>query len=279
MFGSTYAKHPEVLMRSFQGMKESYRKVYIPSKKSMMQILQIWYLRMFGVPEIGFQLRALHFAKALKKISLKRTASVLDAGSGIGCYTLEFARQHPKSIVEGWDLDKNDVAASRLISRERNISNAIFSVRNLTRVPQKKKKYDFIFTIDVLEHIRAYKNVLGHFHTLLKSGGYLYIHVPQIHQKRFFKCFETWSHEEHFREGFPQLEMKKDLQRAGFQIVDSWNTFGAFGSLSWELNHLLLSKSFILAGISFPFLYVLAIIDTYILNRKGLAAVYIVKKP
>lgn len=279
MFGSIYATHPDVLMRSFGRMNASYRKKIESNQKSMMQILQSWYLRVFGVPEIGFQVRALHFAKALHKISLKKAVSILDAGSGIGCYTLEFARQHPKSIVEGWDLDKNDVAASRLISRERNISNAIFSVRNLTRVPQKKKKYDFIFTIDVLEHIRAYKNVLGHFHMLLKSGGYLYIHVPQIHQKRFFKCFGTWSHEEHFREGFSPDQMKKDLKKTGFQIIDCWHTFGKYGSLAWELNHLLLSKSFILAGVSFPFLYILAFIDTYTMNREGLAASYLVKKP
>ncbi len=279
MFGSLYADYPELLLSSFGEMNKSYLKVSRIPKKSVMQLLESWYLRIWGVPEIGFQVRTLHFLKTIKRIPLDNSPQLLDAGSGIGCYVLELARRYPEGKVTGWDLDKYKIRASQKIAQEKHLFNARFVLHDLLQSAQEKNKFDFIFNIDVLEHITSYKKVLKTFFALLKSGGYLYIHTPQTKQKRFFKHFRKWSHEDHVREGFVPSKLTKDLEAIGFQVIDHWNTFGTFGSLAWELNHLCLTKSFVLAGLTFPFLYLPALIDRAIINRVGLAAGYLVKKP
>ena len=138
--------------------------------------------------------------------------------------------------------------------------------------------YDFIVCIDVLEHIHDYGLVLKNFSKLLKNEGYLYIHVPQPNQKRIFNSLKKWRHEDHVHEGIAKKELENKLKKLNFDILTSMETFGFFGKLSWELNHLALSKSFIVAGIAHPLLYIIAKIDLWIINKNGLGVAILAKK-
>jgi 2-polyprenyl-3-methyl-5-hydroxy-6-metoxy-1,4-benzoquinol methylase len=138
--------------------------------------------------------------------------------------------------------------------------------------------YNLIVNIDVLEHIVDYKTVIKNFYRLLKIGGYIYIHTPQPNQKRIFKQFEKWHHEDHVREGFTPEELRIELKRLGFRIIEMKETFGFFGKLAWELNHFTLKKSFVLAGLFFPFFYCLAEIDLLFNNKGGLGTAILAKK-
>ena len=276
MFGSMYANHLEFLKQSFRGMNDEYRGKVKKKESFVMTLLQSIYIQIFGVPEIGFQVRHIHFQKALKLTHHKEFTRILDAGSGIGCYTLALARRYPRASVFGVDTSKKSMLIGKTMAKAMSVSNATFTVGNLEN--PMSERFDFIVCIDVLEHIENYKKVLKNFYRLLKRGGYLYIHVPQMHQKRFFKQFRTWSHEGHVREGYVPSSFQKDMKNIGFQKIGVWNTFGVCGSLAWELNHLALSKSFIVAALTYPFLLPLIIIDRYMYNKKGLAASYLYRK-
>jgi len=276
MFGSMYANHLEFLKQSFRGMNDEYRNKDKKQESPVMKSLQSMYVNIFGVPEIGFQVRHLHFKKALILTNHKKFTKILDAGSGIGCYTLALARRYMHASVLGIDNSKKNMLTGKTMAKTFFAANAKFIVGNLEN--STKEKFDFIVCIDVLEHIENYKKVLKNFYRSLESDGYLYIHVPQKHQKRFFKQFKTWSHEGHVREGFVPSSFHKDLKNTGFQKIGIWNTFGIFGSLAWELNHLALSKNFIITALTYPFLLPLVLIDRYIYNKKGLAASYLYKK-
>lgn len=279
MFGREYSNHLEILIQSFEQINENYQnKIKKGNKETLIEKLKKLYISIFGIPEIGFQIRNLYFEKILTSYRLENDIkSILDAGCGIGSYTLLLAKWFKKANVIGGDIDKNKLQACKILADELGIKNVTFTHLDITK-KQNATKYDLIINIDVLEHINHYELGLENFSNLMDKGGYLYIHAPQPNQKRIFKSLKNWHHEDHAHEGIIKNELEKKLKKLGFKIIASQETFGFFGKLSWELNHITLSKSFVLAGIIFPFLYILALLDLLWKNKNGLGIAVLAKK-
>lgn len=279
MFGRQYARHLDLLMHSFGEMNHAYQlKVNTNKHSSLMNTIKSLYITLFGIPEIGFQLRSIYFKKILTSfIFPSKPKKILDAGSGIGVYTFWLARTFSRASVTGGDIDRNKLKSCRVLAKEFHLNNVFFRYFDITKT-QKKSVYDLIVTIDVLEHVQNYEKVLQNFHRLLQKGGILYIHVPQPHQKRIFPSLRKWHHDDHVREGVDKKTLEDKLEKLGFRILVSRETFGFFGKLAWELNHLMLTRSFILAGTTFPFLYIIALLDLYWKNECGLGVAILAKK-
>lgn len=280
MFGKEYAHHIDILTHSLREINDEYQNKINRNKSSVGFInkLKKLYVLIFGIPEIGFQIRSLYFEKVLNSFYLnKNLKKILDAGCGIGSYTLLLGKMFAKARVTGGDIDKYKLQSCKTIAKELNIKNVGFEYLNITQT-SNKAIYDLVVCIDVLEHIHDYELVLKNFSRLLKSGGYLYIHVPQPNQKRIFPSLKDWHHEDHTREGISKKELEVSLNKLCFRTIDSRETFGFFGKLSWELNHLTLSKSLVLAGIIFPFLYAISLLDSLFKNNNGLGIAVLSQK-
>lgn len=277
MNGKVYNKYPEILVDSFTGMTTDYSKKTQSVSESRSKLISL-YLKLFGIPEIGFQIRYLYFLKALGRIKSLDSKSVLDAGSGIGYYIYEMSRKFPNAKLFGYELDsiKLDFTKNRFVE----LSSKNINIRqiDLTKMTDKNK-FNLIVNVDVLEHVEDYQAILKNLYRGLKNNGYLYIHTPSINQRRYFpKYFNGWEHEEHVRVGFDKSSLESDLRSIGFKVVDSRYSHGKLGSLAWEINHILLKKSFVLSGILFPFLYILAVIDSKLTNKNGLCLSILVNK-
>lgn len=277
MFGSQYSRHPEMLVQSLREMNDRYAHGF-----SGMIGWSAWlagiYIRIFGIPEIGFQVRGMYFRQALRSFMTFSPKTILDVGSGIGCYSFHMAKRFPRARVTGWEIDRSKLAYSQQLSKEFQAENTAFVFGDIVNPPKKKNSFDLITIIDVMEHIPDYKKALNNMYTLLNPSGYVYIHVPQIKQVRFFREFRSWEHADHVREGFAPASLVQDLQHAGFVIVSVRNSFGYFGSFAWELNHMLLAKSKALAAVCYPFLYVVSLVDGMIRNQRGLCVAIIAQK-
>jgi len=199
-------------------------------------------------------------------------------GSGIGHYVYESSRMFPDAHVTGWEIDRKKLAFAKGFIREKKLDRMSFAYGDITKKPAKGNQFDLVINIDVLEHIRDYKKALRHMYLLLRRGGRVYIHVPQINQKRIFKALKSWEHEDHEREGFSPDAFRRDLERTGFSVEDMGHTFGFPGSLAWELNHMLLKKSMMLAGLAYPFLYLLSVFDPLIQKQSGLCMYVVARK-
>lgn len=280
MFGYQYYKHPEILMDSLEEMSGKHKKELKKKTSGITLFLEKIYLLIFGIPEIGFQVRSQYFKEMIGSgIKNKKSKKVLDAGSGIGIYSFWLSKKFKDSVVDGWEIDKTKLEFSKKFAKELNIKNINFIYGDVTKASFKNKgKYDLIVNIDVLEHIEDYKDVLESFHKLLAKGGYLFIHTPQTDQKRLFKSSEHWHHEGHVHEGFSPSDLKKRLSKIEFEIVEIRETFGFFGKLAWELNHLILPKGFVILGIIYPFLYLISKFDMFTENRQGLGTAILAKK-
>ncbi len=280
MIGSEYSRHPEILMDSFRQMKHEYgRKVKKPKNKGFITLLQKIYIQIFGIPEIGFLIRSLYFKKIIsEKVSRRKVKNVLDAGSGIGTYSFWLYKMFPKARIVGEEIDKNKINFSNKFAKELGFKEIDFYYRDISKVYNKKPKYDLIVSVDVLEHIKDYRKVLMNFYKQLSSSGFLYIHTPQPNQERIFSQLKKWHHEDHVREGFVVKELIKELRDFKFKVIVVRHTFGFFGKLAWEINHILLEKSFVLAGLFYPLLIVLSVIDTMVDNKKGLGIAILAQK-
>lgn len=280
MFGRQYAQFPQILMSSFGDMNHSYKKKTKEIKTGRVKnLLQKIYILLFGIPEIGFQLRSMYFEKIMdEKLHRKKLTSILDAGSGIGMYSFWLAKKFPNARVTGGDIDREKLKFSTDFAKKLKINNVQFVYHDVTKLDTKKERYDLIVTVDVLEHIENYKKVLKTFYTQLFTGGYVYIHTPQPNQKRLFKSLQKWEHEGHAHEGYTPEELKNELEKLGFKILVLKETFGFFGKLAWELNHIFLKKNFFVAGVTFPLLYLLACLDLAFTNQNGLGTAILAKK-
>ena len=200
MVGKEFATHLDILMQSFGSMNKDYKKRIKKNKKNgLSQKLQSLYVKIFGIPEIGFQLRSLYFEKIISlNVKENKIKRILDAGSGIGVYTFWLANKFGKAKVTGGDIDKKKLLVSQKMVNELHINNVKFVEMNIEKVAQRKR-YNLIVSIDVLEHLSNYKEALDRFKGFLDKGNYLYIHVPQPNQRRIFNFFKNWHHKDHAR--------------------------------------------------------------------------------
>lgn len=278
MFGKEFANHLDILMQSFGQINDQYFKKAKDKDSKFIKLLKKAYISLFGIPEVGFQVRSRYFKNIVCNYLLhKEINNILDAGSGIGTYTFFLGKKFPKSKIIGGDIDSQKLHASKALAQELNINNVYFSYFDITKV-QNKKEYDLIISIDVLEHIDNYQIALKNLYLLLKKNGHIYIHVPQSNQTRIFSSLNMWQHQDHIHEGISKKDLEKALKKLKFKIISSKETFGFFGKLAWELNHLALSKSFMLTGITFPILFILANFDLLFKNKGGLGIAILAKK-
>lgn len=278
MFGSNYADSPEFLLRSLREMNVKYKHTYLPSSSPVASFFQRLYVKIFGIPEIGFQLRGLYFRKAIRRIKNLEYTTILDVGSGIGCYVFYLADKYPSAHVDGYEVDTYKLKMTQQLARTFNVHNVHFISKNIATTPSGSQTYSFVITIDVLEHVKNYKKMLIHIYDTLKFGGYFYVHVPQIHQKRFFRESQNWKHKDHVREGFDIHILRRTLKDIGFTNIRITHTFGYFGSFAWELQHIFLSKNQIIAALTYPLLYLMARVDTFVTNRHGLGMAILAQK-
>jgi 2-polyprenyl-3-methyl-5-hydroxy-6-metoxy-1,4-benzoquinol methylase len=280
MFGSAYWRHPDALARSLREINEKYRDGPIAADaRGLTGVLQRYYVRLLGIPEIGFRVRGWYFNLALRQLSGAAPCNILDAGSGIGAYTLRLARQFATASVVGWDLDPRKIELAEEVARESRIPNAHFLRRDICSDDGPGNAFDLVVCIDVLEHIHDYTTALRNLWRITRPGGFLFLHTPQPDQRRVFKRFYAWRHLDHAREGFLKDELGSHLEAAGFTVLSVRESFGLPGRLAWEMNHMALARSQILAGSTFPLLELVAMLDPVVPKRYALATAVIAKKP
>jgi SAM-dependent methyltransferase len=184
-------------------------------------------------------LRAWHLRKALKKAGreLGEQINVLDAGSGLGQYSWRMCRIHREWIIEGVDINEEEVEeCNRFFRRAGFGDRTTFIKADLTEycIPGK---YSFILSVDVMEHIREDEKVFKNFHTSLKNNGIIVISTPSDKGGSDVHSHEEESFiDEHVRNGYSISEITGKLEKAGFSNIKASYTYGKPGNLSWHLS-------------------------------------------
>lgn len=215
-------------------------------------------------------LRTWYIKRALREMlkDNKNAFTLFDAGSGFGQYSYFIANNFPAVSIHAIDVKEDYIADCRQFFPAVGITNVDFGVEDLT-VPTHTNKFDFILSVDVMEHIADDVQVFKNFFAAMKTGGQLLIHTPSnlggsdVHQAGD-KSFV----EEHARDGYSVENIRTKLKNAGFNILYTKYSYGPVGTFAWRLGikyPLLMVNASKVFFVALPFYYLVTLWFTLLL--------------
>ncbi len=163
----------------------------------------------------------IRYQRAIQLAEIKNGASILD----VGCKNahlldvLAIANIH----CDYTGIDISDAVIDSLKSKVGK-----FQQHDLMKpLPFESKTFDFLFCLEVLEHIENPNLVLKEFHRVLKEKGILLLSVPNVYNwiAVIANIFKLPCREGHIH-CFPYREMRTLLDFTGFKIVKRVGTYG-----------------------------------------------------
>lgn len=110
--------------------------------------------------------------------SVNGTHAVLDAGCGLGDYTVYALRSGAR--VWAFDYTPEMVIATRDRISENGLKAEGLYVGSVTDIPHEDRSFDIVFCLAVLDHLplRERLQARSELYRVLKPGGFLYLDVP-----------------------------------------------------------------------------------------------------
>ncbi|MFX0202885.1 MAG: class I SAM-dependent methyltransferase [Candidatus Hodarchaeota archaeon] len=138
-----------------------------------------------------------------------RITRILDAGCGMG---------YGANILGAMGVDL-DIEALR-IAKSR-YSHLDFVRADVHSLPFRKQSFDMIVSFEVIEHAIDVQRYTKEIYSCLRMHGLLFISTPnlifQIIIKSLNKYPKSWGGH---RQAFTYISFKKELQNAGFRVLD-----------------------------------------------------------
>ncbi|MBA4321754.1 MAG: methyltransferase type 11 [Odoribacter sp.] len=247
---------------------------YEPIKRSLGKVFtkSVFLRKIFYALLDLLLLRTWHVKKAIKETAptLPVNASVLDAGSGFGQYTWRISCLHKDWKIKAVDINKEQVEdCNNFIVATGRSERVRFETVDLTLL-KETDNYDFVLTVDVMEHIEKDELVFSNFYKSLKHNGILMISTPSDQGGSDVHDNEDHSFiEEHVRDGYGIEEITQKLKSAGFRSVNVRYTYGRAGTISWIISMKypvkMINKSY-LFFVLLPFYYLLTFPVSFLLN-------------
>ena len=200
---------------------------------------------------------------------------ILEIGSGIGNISAHFRE-------EGASIQLSDIRGNYIDILNTSFGDSAQSVLKMdisapdfnTRYADLIEKFDSIFALNVVEHIKDDALAIKNCRKLLKPGGQLTILVPAY--QALYNSFDTAL--EHYRR-----YTKKSLNSLfteGFKISKS-RYFNAFGMLGWVVSGSILKKKTIAKSemqLYDKLLFIAKTIDFLCMNKIGLSVISSARK-
>jgi 2-polyprenyl-3-methyl-5-hydroxy-6-metoxy-1,4-benzoquinol methylase len=152
----------------------------------------------------------------LLKHRLAPTAKVLDCGCATG-FLMESAKQMGYDV---YGIDISKFAAGESIRKFGDDHVYCGKLDEAVFTANPERKFDAIFMMDYIEHVRDPMKILSEAYTRLKAGGIILLTTPKLNSLSRTLMSSRWSHykEEHLFY-FSSSSLKKILEAAGFTDV------------------------------------------------------------
>lgn len=182
----------------------------------------------------------MRFRKSVDAAEIKGDESVLDLGCG-SCKLKNFL---PKSITYlGVDFPKKGKDYG-LNTSKKNKDIVFWNLENSLPVKIKKKKFDVVFLLEVLEHIENFKTLLKECAKILKKNGRIIITTPSNNRfitkedKGHIHCFRPTNFENLANE----IGLKIKTIKGIYIKIPIFNIYIPSNSLSYNENILCVMK-------------------------------------
>lgn len=201
-------------------------------------------------------LRSWHVRKMIKEIfpDTNKKIDIYDAGMGFGQYSYFLAKRYENATILGVDVKEDQVEDCNYFFSKAGYTKAKFEIADLTKI-NIEQKYDFILSVDVMEHIEEDELVFRNFERALKPGGKLLINTPSnlggsdAHDESDESFIE-----EHARLGYSREDITDKLKRAGLTVTQFKYAYGKYGTISWRWG---IKYPILMAGASKIFILIL----------------------
>lgn len=221
------------------------------------------YMKMFGVPIIGFRTRFSMVKKLTDRMDL-RGKKVLDIGCGRGAFSLMLS---DRCQVLGIDLQNERITEVKRIAEKFGL-NARFEAGDIFNIYKMHRGYDGMICIELIEHVRDDKGLLGKLNSMLKKDGFLILTTPSI-DRRVHQAIEEQPGG-HVRTGYSPDGITALLDKSGFDtesisFMDPFNIhyIHAFTFSTKKRKYTLF------AYLLFPFTYALIWLTSLIFKNNG----------
>ncbi|MGB9696154.1 MAG: class I SAM-dependent methyltransferase [Ignavibacteria bacterium] len=235
-------------------------------------------------------LRTWHVKKEIKHLyNRNEKIKIFDAGMGFGQYTYFLSKFFKNSNILAVDIKEDQVNECKNFFQKNSADNVTVKLEDLLNI-NYQEQFDFIISVDVMEHIEDDVTVFRNFAIALKKGGKLLVNTPSDLGGSDVHSDEDKSFiEEHARIGYNKGEIINKLKAAGLEVIRFKYTYGFWGQLSWRLG---IKYPILMVGISKVFLFLLPFyylftlwfvlglmkIDILLDNKKGAGILLIAEK-
>lgn len=227
--------------------------------------------------------------RQLRKVLDGKKINIYDAGSGYGQYSYFMSKILQPCEIYSVDVKEDWINDCKEFFKSQKIENVSFAIEDLTKIIHTNK-FDLIVCVDVMEHIRDDVKVFENYYNALKEDGYLLINTPSIYGGSDVHEDDDESFiGEHARDGYSKEDLESKLHPLGFKTYQSKYTYGFWGDKAWRLgikypimmvniSKLILFILPIYYLITFPFTFLMMLIDFNSNNKVGSGINFIAKK-
>lgn len=224
-----------------------------------------FYIRVFGIPISGMRIRLRRILPEIRRLAesgrIPATGKIADLGCGRGIFSFEMGRILPRADVVGIDIDEKQVATNADIVRAIHTLNVRFLAADILKL-KSEGEYDFILSVDNLEHIEDDRAALASLRRALRPGGAFLCHVPGRERTWFFfgraSNFDVPGHR---RPGYGREEFEEKLRGVGFKIIWVKETYGYLETITNNISYKITGaekRNVLLYALIFPILNLFA---------------------
>ncbi|WP_111668996.1 class I SAM-dependent methyltransferase [Algoriphagus litoralis] len=239
--------------------------------------------KVFGYTNLGNYARFTIFKKLVAQLPLPENGRILDLGTGYGEYAISMAKAMPKAWIYALDIDRERILTLRTALEKSEITNISTYCQKVETT--FLSNLDFVFAIDVFEHIKPEEMPFASVYQRLDEGGHFLVKIPNVTQRtifpaRWFEEHQDWLDEEHVGQVYDLDGLKNRFVAEGFDIVHASYSDGYLSRLGWELAYLGKKQGILGQLLSLPVAKGLVLLDRLVhRNTWGNAIQVIGKKP
>jgi 2-polyprenyl-3-methyl-5-hydroxy-6-metoxy-1,4-benzoquinol methylase len=226
----------------------------------------------FGYTSVGNYARSRVVIRLLNQLPLDKFERIIDLGAGLGEFTFMMADQMPKTKFLALEILPERVEKLREIVKKFGYSN-VEVYPDLIEKLDADGQFDFIFAVDVFEHIPEEQMPFKDCYKKLKPGGYLMIKIPNAKQRtilpdRFFEDHHEWLEGAHVGQVYDLQRLTQRFKDEGFTIVHSSSSDGLLSRIGWELGYLSRKGGAIPQLLCLPFCKAFVLMDRFFFNGR-----------
>jgi 2-polyprenyl-3-methyl-5-hydroxy-6-metoxy-1,4-benzoquinol methylase len=197
--------------------------------------------RIFGYTSVGNWARAHIFINRLGLLPVRNFKKILDLGAGLGEFTFMIAEALPDSQLTALEILPYRIADLKTVVASQHIKNVTIFEDKIEALPETAA-YDFIFSVDVFEHILKEEMPFDECYKKLKPGGYMLVKIPNITQlticpDAWFQEHNEWLEDEHVGQVYNLDGLRQRFKDAGFKIIHASYSDGWISRVAWELSY------------------------------------------